>query len=43
MDMPALFSFPNHVYMAITEAAVRGLRRYVPMERKNGLFSETIT
>lgn len=23
MDMPALFSFPNHVYMAITEAAVR--------------------
>ncbi len=21
--MPALFSFPNHVYMAITEAAVR--------------------
>ena len=23
MDMPSLFSFPNHVYMAITEAAVR--------------------
>lgn len=23
MDMPALFSFPNQVYMAITEAAVR--------------------
>lgn len=23
MDMPALFEYPNHVYMAITEAAVR--------------------
>jgi len=23
MDMPALFEFPNHVYMSITEAAVR--------------------
>ena len=22
MDMPALFQFPNHIYMAITEAAL---------------------
>ena len=38
MDMPALFSFPNHVYMAITEAAVRD---YAGMYlwKKTGLFS----
>ena len=41
--MPALFSFPNHVYMAITEAAVRDYAGMYLWKEKRGSSRETIT
>lgn len=40
MDMPTLFEFPNHIYLAITEAALRDYAGMYLMKHKGVLTSQ---